>query len=232
MARGAARGRRADRDRRHQGGRSAARATACSSHHRPRDRRRRASTSSGANARPGDAILARGTIGDHGVAIMSKREGLGFETRSCPTAAAARTGAGHARRRPRPALPARPDARRAGHALNEIAQQPGCGMSLDERAIPVRPRGRGACELLGLDPIYIANEGKLIAICAPGRCRAAPRRHAGARGRRGTRPSARVHEDGARLRPHEDGVRRQPRDGLEPVNNCRASADGSAPRCN
>jgi hydrogenase expression/formation protein HypE len=121
---------------------------------------------SGANARPGDAILVSGSIGDHGVAIMSKRENLGFETeiRSDSQAlhdlVAAMLDAV-------PGIRCLRDPTRGGLAstLNELAQQSGVGMQLREQAIPVRAEVAAACELLGLDPLNVANEGKLIAIC-------------------------------------------------------------------
>jgi hydrogenase expression/formation protein HypE len=121
---------------------------------------------SGDRARPGDAILVSGSIGDHGVAIMSKRENLGFETeiRSDSTAlhdlVAAMIDAV-------PGIHCLRDPTRGGLAstLNEIARQSGVGMQLREQAIPVRAEVAAACELLGLDPLNVANEGKLVAIC-------------------------------------------------------------------
>jgi hydrogenase expression/formation protein HypE len=121
------------------------------------------------HAMPGDAILVSGTIGDHGMAIMSVREGLEFESQIRSDCAAlnglianvlsAAGGAVHAMR----------DPTRGGLAstLNEIASASNVGMALDERAIPVRPDVRSACELLGLDPVYVANEGKAVFIVAP-----------------------------------------------------------------
>jgi len=120
-------------------------------------------------AAPDDAILVSGTIGDHGMAIMSVREGLEFESQIRSDCAAlnglianvlaAVGGAVHAMR----------DPTRGGLAstLNEIAAASKVGMALDERAIPVRPDVRSACELLGLDPVYVANEGKAVFIVAP-----------------------------------------------------------------
>ncbi|MEE4162199.1 MAG: hydrogenase expression/formation protein HypE [Woeseiaceae bacterium] len=127
---------------------------------------------SGDLARPGDAVLVSGTLGDHGVAIMSSRENLTFETTIESDSAAlhglvADLVAGvesiHVLR----------DPTRGGLAttLNEIASQSGVGMQLEEDAIPVRPAVSAACELLGLDPLYVANEGKLVCIC--------PEEHAG-----------------------------------------------------
>ena len=121
----------------------------------------------GARACVGDAILVSGTLGDHGVAIMSQRENLGFEAPIVSDTAALHgliaalfaSGADlHVLR----------DPTRGGLAatLNEIAAQSGVGMMLDERAIPVKPVVNAACEFLGLDPLTIANEGKLICICA------------------------------------------------------------------
>jgi len=122
---------------------------------------------SGDLARPGDAVLVSGSIGDHGVAIMSKRENLSFDapilSDTAPlnglTAAMLASGA---------AIRVMRDPTRGGLAatLNEIAHQSGVGIHLDEAAIPVKPEVDAACELLGLDPLNIANEGKLIAVCA------------------------------------------------------------------
>ena len=116
-------------------------------------------------ARPGDKILLSGTIGDHGMAIMSQRENLEFEgtiesdTASLHTLVADMLRAGveiHCLR----------DPTRGGVAttLNEIAASSRAGMVIDERRIPVRETVKGACEILGLDPLYVANEGKLLAI--------------------------------------------------------------------
>jgi hydrogenase expression/formation protein HypE len=128
----------------------------------------------GAAARAGDAIFVSGTIGDHGVAIMSKRENLEFETQILSDSAALHGLAATL-------LAACPQARvlrdptRGGLAttLNEIARQSGVGMLLDERAVPVKPAVAAACEFLGLDPLYVANEGKLVAIVAAGDAAAA-----------------------------------------------------------
>ena len=122
---------------------------------------------SGDRARPGDAILLSGAIGDHGVAVMSQRENLSFETTIESDSAALHTlvaGMVDAV----PGIHCLRDPTRGGLAttLNELAQQSGVGMQLDETAIPVRPAVAAACELLGLDPLYIANEGKLVCICA------------------------------------------------------------------
>jgi hydrogenase expression/formation protein HypE len=120
-------------------------------------------------ARPGDRILVSGTMGDHGTAILSLRENLGFES-----AIASDTAALHelvaAMLPVAPGLRVMRDPTRGGlaTALNEIAHASGVGMLLDEEAIPVRPEVAAACEVLGLDPLYAANEGKLIAIVAPG----------------------------------------------------------------
>jgi len=123
---------------------------------------------SGDRARPGDAILVSGTIGDHGVAIMSLRENLTFETTiRSDTAALHRLVA--AMVAAVPGIHCLRDPTRGGLAttLNELASQSGCGMVIDERRIPVQPQVAAACEFLGLDPLYVANEGKLVAICAP-----------------------------------------------------------------
>jgi hydrogenase expression/formation protein HypE len=118
-------------------------------------------------ARPGDKVLLSGFIGDHGIAILAQREGLEFETQIQSDSAALHTlvagmlGASREIRCMR-------DPTRGGvsSTLNEIAQQSRVGIELEESTIPVREQVRGACELLGLDPLYVANEGKLIAIVA------------------------------------------------------------------
>jgi hydrogenase expression/formation protein HypE len=122
---------------------------------------------SGDRARPGDAILVSGTLGDHGVAIMSLRENLSFET-AIRSDTAALHGLVAAMVAAVPAIHCLRDPTRGGLAttLNEIARQSGCGMRLEESAIPVKTEVAAACELLGLDPLYVANEGKLVAICA------------------------------------------------------------------
>jgi hydrogenase expression/formation protein HypE len=121
---------------------------------------------SGDLARPGDLILVNGTMGDHGVAVMSKRENLGFET-AIESDTAALHGLVAAMVEAVPGLHCLRDPTRGGLAttLNELAQQSGVGMQIREDAIPVRPEVSAACELLGLDPLYVANEGKLVAIC-------------------------------------------------------------------
>ena len=124
-------------------------------------------TLSGRGARVGDAVLVSGTLGDHGMAVMVERDGLGFEspivsdTASLHGLVAAMLDSGvelHVLR----------DPTRGGLAttLNEIATQSQVGILLQERAIPVKLAVSAACEFLGLDPLYVANEGKLVAICA------------------------------------------------------------------
>ncbi|WP_208246147.1 hydrogenase expression/formation protein HypE (plasmid) [Rhizobium sp. T1470] len=123
---------------------------------------------SGNQAKPGDCILVSGTIGDHGIAIMSKRENLEFETEILSDSQPLHDLAA-AMLEAVPGIRAMRDPTRGGLSatLNEIAHQSGVGMSLIERDIPVRPEVHAACELLGIDPLNVANEGKLIAICAP-----------------------------------------------------------------
>jgi hydrogenase expression/formation protein HypE len=122
---------------------------------------------SGRGARPGDAILLSGTLGDHGMAIMAVRESLGFESPIVSDSAALH-GLIAAMRASGAELHVLRDPTRGGLAttLNEIAQQSGVGMMLQEKALPVNPAVAAACEFLGLDPLYVANEGKLVAICA------------------------------------------------------------------
>ena len=122
---------------------------------------------SGDRARPGDAILLSGSIGDHGVAIMSSRENLEFDT-EIRSDSAALHGLVAAMLESGADIHCLRDPTRGGLAttLNELARQSNVGMQLTESAIPVRCDVQSACELLGLDPLYVANEGKLICICA------------------------------------------------------------------
>ncbi|MBD3893924.1 hydrogenase expression/formation protein HypE [Hydrogenophaga sp.] len=124
---------------------------------------------SGRNARVGDVILLSGSMGDHGVAVMSQRASLSFQTTVQSDSAALHTLVADLLAAAPGALRVLRDPTRGGlaTALNEIARQSGVGMLLQEAAIPVQPQVEAACELLGLDPLYVANEGKLIAICAP-----------------------------------------------------------------
>lgn len=121
-------------------------------------------SASASHARPGDAILLSGTIGDHGMAVMAKREGLEFggevvvsDTQPLHNLVRAMLEAGevHTLR----------DPTRGGLAasLCEIAKTSGTGIEIDARAIPVRENVKGVCEVLGLDPLFVANEGKLVA---------------------------------------------------------------------
>jgi hydrogenase expression/formation protein HypE len=127
---------------------------------------------SASNARPGDAVILSGSIADHGMAVLSKREGLDLEgeilsdTRPLHRLVAAMIEAGevHVLRDPtRGGL---------GTSLCEIAASSGVGVEIEARSIPVRPEVRGACELLGIDPLFVANEGKLVAFVNPGHCAA------------------------------------------------------------
>ena len=121
---------------------------------------------SGANARVGDAVIVSGTLGDHGMAIMAQRENLAFDS-EIRSDTAALHGLAAVAIVAAPGLRLLRDPTRGGLAatLNEIAQQSGVGIVLDEAAIPVDPQVAAACEFLGLDPLNIANEGKLIAVC-------------------------------------------------------------------
>ena len=122
---------------------------------------------SGRLARPGDAILISGTLGDHGMAIMAERESLGFDSPIVSDTAALH-GLIEVMLESGAEIHVLRDPTRGGLAttLNEIAQQSGVGMMLQEKALPVQPAVNAACEFLGLDPLYVANEGKLVAICA------------------------------------------------------------------
>jgi len=121
----------------------------------------------GARVRAGDAILVSGTLGDHGVAIMSQRENLSFDAVIQSDTAALHTLVADVLATGADVRCLR-DPTRGGLAstLNEIATQSGVGMMLQEKAIPIQPVVAAACEFLGLDPLYVANEGKLIVICA------------------------------------------------------------------
>ncbi len=123
---------------------------------------------SGERARPGDCILLSGTLGDHGVAIMASRESLGFETR-IESDTAALHGLVADMVAAVPDIHVLRDPTRGGLAttLNEIAQQSAIGMLIEEDKLPVREEVAAACEFLGLDPLYVANEGKLVCFCAP-----------------------------------------------------------------
>ena len=122
----------------------------------------------GDRARPGDRILVSGAIGDHGVAIMSLRENLEFET-TIESDTAALHGLVAAMVGAVPDIHCLRDPTRGGLAttLNELARQSAAGMVIVEDRIPCHAQVRAACEFLGLDPLYVANEGKLVAICAP-----------------------------------------------------------------
>lgn len=119
-------------------------------------------------ARPGDKIILSGSIGDHGIAILAQREGLEFET-TIKSDSAALHELVQDMLNVTYEIRCMRDPTRGGlsSALNEIATQSKVGIALQEQSIPVREEVRGACEMLGLDPLYVANEGKLIAVVAP-----------------------------------------------------------------
>ena len=119
-----------------------------------------------ANVAAGQSIIVSGTMGDHGVAILSKRENLAFETEICSDSAALHgLVADMVAAVPQIIMLRDPTRGGLSATLNEIATAAGVGMVLDEGQIPVSPDVAAACELLGLDPLNTANEGKLIAIC-------------------------------------------------------------------
>jgi len=140
----------------------------------------------GDRVRPGDIVILNGTVGDHGMTIMSQREGLRFDSplvSDCAPlhglvarmldALPAPGGYGNPPRMGEElsmeALRCLRDPTRGGlaTALNEVAGKSGVGIEIEEQAVPVRDAVRAACELLGLDPLYVANEGKLVAFVAP-----------------------------------------------------------------
>jgi hydrogenase expression/formation protein HypE len=119
---------------------------------------------SGTQAKPGDAIILSGSIGDHGIAVLGARGELGFESTIQSDVAPlnhlieAMMNASHN-------IHVLRDPTRGGLAttLNEIAAQSNVGISLDEKTLPIHPEVASACEMLGFDPLYVANEGKLVA---------------------------------------------------------------------
>ncbi len=119
-------------------------------------------------AKPGDKVLISGTIGDHGIAIMSVREGIEFET-VLESDTASLAGLTRLMLKECPSIRWMRDPTRGGvsSALNELASASHVGVKLIESALPIRREVRGACEMLGLDPLYVANEGKLLAVVPP-----------------------------------------------------------------
>jgi len=119
-------------------------------------------------ARPDDVVILSGTIGDHGMAIMSVREGLEFET-IIESDSAALNGMVASLLEFAPHIHVMRDPTRGGLAssLNEIAGQSKVGILIEERKVPVLPDVQSACDLLGMDPVYVPNEGKMIAIVDP-----------------------------------------------------------------
>ena len=120
-------------------------------------------------AQPGDAVIVSGTIGDHGMAIMSVREGLEFESQIRSDCAALNGIIAEVLNAAGAAVHTMRDPTRGGLAstLNEIAQSSDVGIAIDEAALPIRFEVQSACELLGLDPVYVANEGKAVFFVAP-----------------------------------------------------------------
>lgn len=149
-------------------------------------------------ARPGDQILVSGTMGDHGVAIMSARAGLSFQTPIVSDAAPlwdlTRTILNTC-----PEIQVMRDPTRGGLAttLNEIAFQSGVGMEIEEEAIPFREEVLGACEILGLDPVFLANEGKMLVFVKKGDVEQVLTAMAGHSDGRGARHIGEVVEDHA-----------------------------------
>jgi len=121
-----------------------------------------------AAARPGDRVIVSGTLGDHGIAIMSVREGLAFET-TLESDSACLTPLVRAVLDASSEVRCMRDPTRGGlaSALNELATASRVGVTIVESALPIRPEVASACEVLGLDPLYVASEGKLVVIVAP-----------------------------------------------------------------
>jgi hydrogenase expression/formation protein HypE len=121
-----------------------------------------------AYVRPGDRVLLSGYVGDHGIAIMGARAGIQFDTQLVSDSAPLNGLVAEMLAASREIRSMR-DPTRGGvsSTLNEIASRAGVGIEIEEDAIPIREAVRGACEMLGLDPLYVANEGKLVAFVAP-----------------------------------------------------------------
>jgi hydrogenase expression/formation protein HypE len=122
------------------------------------------------NLKAGDSIILSGTVGDHGMAIMTSREGLSFQSRITSDCAALNGMIGSILDELPFAIHAMRDPTRGGVAatLNELANSSSIGIEIHEKTIPVRPEVRGACELLGIDPLHVANEGKLVVVVTAG----------------------------------------------------------------
>lgn len=121
----------------------------------------------GANALPGDVVLLSGSLGDHGIAVLAARGELGFETDiQSDVAPLNHLIAAMLEASPHVHVLRDPTRGGLGTTLNEIATQSQVGIYIDEASLPVRPAVAAACEMLGFDPLYIANEGKLVAIVA------------------------------------------------------------------
>lgn len=123
----------------------------------------------GANARPGDAVIISGTVGDHGIAVMASREGLNISSDIRSDSGALHGLTAEIIAEAGSDLHVLRDPTRGGLAttIKEIAQQSAVSITLSEAAIPVNPSVRGVCSILGLDPLFVANEGKLLAFVAP-----------------------------------------------------------------
>ena len=120
------------------------------------------------NLRPGDVVIVNGVLGDHGAAILTARGDMALSTKiksDCQPLAALMDAVLEAA----PGVHAARDATRGGlaSALNEIAEAAGCGVEIDENALPLRAEVKGVCEILGLDPLYLANEGTLVLFVQP-----------------------------------------------------------------
>jgi hydrogenase expression/formation protein HypE len=122
-----------------------------------------------ANVSPGDAVIVTGTLGDHGIAIVSERSGLQFETPVRSDVAPLAGLAAHALSQDAALLHCMRDPTRGGTAavLNEVASGASVGIEITETLLPISREVAGACDMLGFDPLYVPNEGRFVIFCAP-----------------------------------------------------------------
>ncbi|MBE7560405.1 hydrogenase expression/formation protein HypE [bacterium] len=118
------------------------------------------------NIQPGDVVLTTGTLGDHGIAVMSRREGIEFTTELVSDVAPLAS-VMEAMMAAAPSVRCLRDPTRGGAAmtLGDFARESGTAVWIEEARVPIRPEVAGACEMLGIDPLYVASEGKYLVVC-------------------------------------------------------------------